>query len=168
MYDGGYQRYSVAGPACPRWFMETYAQKGVAFDRIFAWEAALGKNRPVFWDLVPEGVRAVLSFMEVPLSPRPNNTHSPTRFIRETATAEDFVAFKLDIDHNAVEEAVIQQLLTDPALAGLIDELFWEHHVNLSPMYKWWKGTTGRQTLAESYQWFLKLRQTGIRAHSWI
>ena len=39
---------------------------------------------------------------------------------------EDYVVFKLDIDHNELEVQLILQLLNSPKLLGLVDELFWD------------------------------------------
>ena len=49
-------------------------------------------------------------------------------------------------------------------------EFFFEQHVDLSMMRKYWKHTatkSGRK-LGESYELFLKMRKLGIRAHGWV
>lgn len=71
-------------------------------------------------------------------------------------------------------------------MASLIDELYYEHHVRLSPMaHKGWelslvhtvfdesRNVTRQQastahTLEDSYAIFHRLREMGIRAHSWV
>ena len=81
---------------------------------------------------------------------------------------------KLDIDPSQeTEEALIAQILADESLAALIDELYYEHHVHLSPMSikAWANGLHGnktQQTIETSYEIFTRLREMGIRAHSWI
>ena len=55
-----------------------------------------------------------------------------------------------------------------------IDELYYEHHVIHSPMYKmWWNSRLGgdnrpNETLVDSYELFSALREKGVRAHAWV
>ena len=97
---------------------------------------------------------------------------------------EDYVVFKLDIDHNELEVQLILQLLNSPKLLGLVDELFWEHHVHGSPLRKtrvsfmgtnnigWGDHTPPKSalhsSLEDSYMLFARLRRAGVRAHAWI
>ena len=96
--------------------------------------------------------------------------HNPWRTLRAVATARDFVVIKIDIDNSTVEEPLASQLLADPTLAGLVDELYFEHHVLHTPMwrYGWRSNTVTNHTLVHSYALFGKLRELGIRAHSWV
>ena len=75
---------------------------------------------------------------------------------------------------------------SETGVASLIDELYYEHHVRLSPMaHKGWerslvhtvfdesRNETLREsateaTLQDSYAIFHRLREMGIRAHSWV
>ena len=43
----------------------------------------------------------------------------------------DFVSFKLDIDHPDTEMPVALGMLSDPTLAALVDEFFFELHFRL-------------------------------------
>jgi hypothetical protein len=74
-----------------------------------------------------------------------------------------------DIDNFSIEHAILTGLLQDPAALALIDEFFFEEHVNFSEMLPYWGGTVGpNSSLASSYQTFNKLRSAGVRAHSWV
>lgn len=89
------------------------------------------------------------------------------------AHPDDFVVFKLDIDNTAVEVEIILTILRTPDLIARIDELFWEHHVSGSPTQWAGWGDLSREpgshsTLESSYRLFTRLRQAGIRAHSWV
>ena len=42
----------------------------------------------------------------------------------------DFVAFKLDIDTEAIEQSLMKQIADDDALFGMISEMFFEQHHN--------------------------------------
>ena len=74
-----------------------------------------------------------------------------------------------------MERALVDALLSSPALTRLVDELYWEHEVVGSPMvHRGWRLLQNQQpgeavdTLADSYALFGALRQRGIRAHSWV
>ena len=90
--------------------------------------------------------------------------------MRAIATPKDFVVVKIDIDNSTVEEPLVAQLLADAHLARLVDEIFYEHHVRGTPMWTccWRQGTVTDHTLVHSYDVFTRLRELGIRAHSWV
>jgi hypothetical protein len=76
-----------------------------------------------------------------------------------------------DIDNWSIEGALMKALFADPEALALIDEFYHEDHVNFSEMLVWWawnKQFDPDKSLADSYQYFLKLRQLGIRAHAWV
>ena len=74
----------------------------------------------------------------------------------------------------AIEERLVDQLLAnEKGVADLIDDFYYEHHVSDSPMlHQGWAQckSCGRptQTLAQSYDVFTRLRELGVRAHSWV
>ena len=82
----------------------------------------------------------------------------------------DYVLFKLDIDSGHVEKGTVDHLLSDDNDdLEYIDEFFWEQHVRNYIMAPAWKDTIDKSLgIADSYQYFLRLRQKGVRAHSWI
>jgi len=52
---------------------------------------------------------------------------------------------------------------------GLVDEFLWEHHVDNYLMAPHWAHTQDmNKTIADSYTYFVSLRQRGVRAHSWV
>lgn len=79
-----------------------------------------------------------------------------------------------DIDTWAVENALVAALLADATALGLVDEFYFEDHVNFSEMLGWWDNTYNpkqydpSRSLSDSYHQFLRLRQLGVRAHSWV
>lgn len=84
------------------------------------------------------------------------------------ARPEDFVAFKLDIDSNAIEEPLVEQILTNPNLTNLVDEFFFEYHVKYGPVEQHWQWTANQaKSLRDSYDLFATMRKRGIRAHGW-
>ena len=50
----------------------------------------------------------------------------------------DYIAVKLDIDHPATENELIRLLLASKELIGVIDEFFFEQHVNTPVMAGIW------------------------------
>ena len=111
------------------WFPHKYAQVGVQFDRILAWEAR-SVSRFALWNSIPPAIVPVLSYFNVPCTANPNASHNPWRVLAAVATKADYVVVKIDIDHQHTELALIDQLLSGNSPAShLVDELFWEHHV---------------------------------------
>ncbi len=54
---------------------------------------------------------------------------------------------------------------SNPELFGRIDEFFFEHHVTVKEMLKYWGQPGG--SLADAYEVLVSLRQKGVRAHWW-
>jgi hypothetical protein len=78
----------------------------------------------------------------------------------------DDVIVQLDIDTSATEVTIIHQLRETPQLQRLVDEMFFEHHVRVKEMERfWWRDGSGNLTM--TYEWYTALRQAGIRMHSW-
>ena len=75
---------------------------------------------------------------------------------------------KIDIDNSPVESSLIDQLLASDDLLQLVDELYFEHHVNVAPMYDAWNTQKEKATLADTYRIFSTLRSKGVIAHSWV
>ena len=118
---------------------------------------------------------APLAASEVPMSPlrersaEPMSPLNPLVHLKAITAPEDFVVLKLDIDTASIELRLIEQLLADAALVGRVDELYWEHAVRMSPMmHQGWARDRPTQTLKDSYELFSRLREAGIRAHSWV
>ncbi|CAE8619617.1 unnamed protein product [Polarella glacialis] len=167
-FDAGGSHFSDA----MRFFTSAYQQRGIVFDRIYAWEA---KNQTYenYWIDVPAEVRQfweprVTFYNGVPVSAEPGNQNNPVERVYELCSPDDFCAFKLDIDTPLVELAITQQLLNSPhKTAASLDEFFFEHHVNGLMEHFGWEGCTNG-TFLDSYNLFSALRHMGVRAHSWI
>ena len=159
------------GGSGQNWFTRNYANRGIHFDRILAWEAKT-YNFTQYLDKLPSDVYDIISFYNVAVDSASMSKNNPLRIIRNIAKPKDFVALKIDIDDSEVEEALVHQILNDSTVWNLIDELYWEHHVRMSPMqYKGWGSHLSHvtnHTLTSSYYLFNRLRKLGIRAHSWI
>jgi len=100
--------------------------------------------------------------------------HNPGRILKQMATKDDFVAWKLDIDHPATEMPLALGMLADQELAELVDEFFFELHFRCEIMTScgWGKRVPYEDNgmvlnRVSAMEFFLKLRQLGIRAHIW-
>jgi hypothetical protein len=70
------------------------------------------------------------------------------------ALPDDYVVVKLDIDNLDIEDALVDQILKNPALAGLIDEMYSQRHAPTD-------------YTKVTYKLFRELRTKGIRMHAW-
>ena len=111
-----------------------------------------------------------INYYNFPVNAVQDSVNNPLTILKDIATTEDFVAIKIDIDAPLIETPLIHQIIADPVLCDLIDELYFEHHVHGSPMVHmgWGSRMPHNETLISSYEIFSKLRELGIRSHSWV
>mmetsp|Transcript_1897 Transcript_1897/g.4158 ORF Transcript_1897/g.4158 Transcript_1897/m.4158 type:complete len:442 (-) Transcript_1897:141-1466(-) len=168
-FDAGASVWTAgAGGASQAWFDSVYANKCANFDGYWMWEVT-AHNTSLVMAQVPNFVKPKYRWFNIPAAIKKTDPDSPLRHIRESATREDYVMFKLDIDNNPVEEGIVKELVADPELMSLIDEFFWEHHINMHPMKLAWKDQISETaTQRDSIQFFRTLREHGVRAHSWV
>ncbi|GBF93703.1 hypothetical protein Rsub_06806 [Raphidocelis subcapitata] len=150
------------------WFVRSYAAAGLPFDRMFEWEARAMSPAEIFNE-VPKELLKVYSYFNIPATTDTKDPSHAVNILKSLAKPGDFVVFKLDIDAAAVEIPILKALTEDPEAVKLVDEFFFEHHVNFPPMRPYWGGTLDEGIgLAESMQLFLEIRKKGVRAHSWV
>jgi len=169
-FDAGSSTFDSSG----WWFMCGYSQVGVVFDHAYSYEYTLLEPED-YWSRVPMKYKSRFSFFNVPASADPNSENNPLRLIKTTAKPKDFVSFKLDIDTPAIENPMAYDILSNPTWANLIDEFFFELHfdceiMNLCAWVQKGKRTMNGEHLYrhQALQFFLHLRQQGIRAHIWV
>ncbi len=147
--------------------MDTYAARGIHWDGIYAWEAQAHPPDNV-WSGIPAHLKHVYHWYNIPVNPDPGHTDNALDYIRRVARPEDFVLLKIDIDNTPVEEALVHQLLASDELMGLVDEFYFEHHVNTEPMHRFWATQDSPRTLEVTYRIFTTLRSKGVLAHAWV
>ena len=110
LFDAGAGLYrSSQGGGSLRWLVTNYRNQGLAFDRIFAWEAKVHADP---FATMPSGVLDAISYYNVPVNSSRGHAFNPLRTLRAIARPDDFVVLKLDIDPNtATEEDLIAQIL---------------------------------------------------------
>jgi len=156
-----------AGGASQSWIVTNYERRGIQWDGIFCWEANFIEPSQV-WSKIPARFKHIYHWYNIPVSEVRGHPDSALDYILSVAKPEDFVVLKLDIDNLPVETAIIQEILKDDVLASLIDELFFEHHVDVAPMHQYWGVPEMPAKLADTYDIFSTLRNKGILAHSWV
>ena len=123
---------------------------------------------------MPARIKPLYHFFNAPVSAGENDEISPLRFIKEIATEQDFVSFKLDIDTSEVEIPMAMRLVRNPALARLVDEFFFELHFRCEIlMYCGWGDRMPNSydglelDRVHAMELFREMRHLGIRAHVW-
>lgn len=149
------------------YFFDIFKKAGVPFDRIFAYEfEKLDPHKA--WDAVPKEAISGYTLINHGVEAGVDSKFNPWNLLTTVATPDDFVVVKLDIDTPAIEKSLFQQVMSNQTLANFIDEMYFEHHVYIPEMQRFWHlGPQSATTLATSYQWFAALRKMGIRMHSW-
>jgi len=155
------------------WFTCAFSQRKVAFNDVFGWEMTL-LNPTEYWAKVPTKWLPYWHFYNTPISADEMQAQSPVRLLKSIATPDDFVAFKLDIDHPDTENPVAMSLLQDTGFSDLVDEFFFELHFRCEVMTSCGWGKQVPESLAglkleraDVLKYFKKLRELGIRAHIW-
>ncbi len=145
-----------------RWFYEYFRLNSLHFDRIIAFDQAQYSPR-TYWNQIPDDLMGILTFINVGVDK--SGKFNPWNILKTIAKIDDYVIIKLDIDAPMLENGFIQQVLDDKSISSLIDEMFFEMHVSVNEMKVYWGNQPGE--LKDTYVVFTKLRQLGIRMHSW-
>lgn len=157
-----------SGGPSQSWFYEKYQKHGIELDRMLLWEATPHPGDDIFKEL-PPSIWHKYQYFNYPASADTSDPSSPLSIIKRIAQPGDFLVLKIDIDNFAVETQIVQELLADQGLIDLIDEFVHEEHVQFPPMLRYWGSTAHpNRTLYDSYMLFSQLRNSGIRAHSWV
>ena len=173
-FDAGASSWyqGLGGPSLS-YFTNVWRRYGINFDTINAYEA--GTSPDAFYETVPRKYRNRTKFQKCYISSNHTKHSKKTPFIpkviKEKASIDDYVLFKLDIDSGDVEQGTVDYLL-DPANDEIdyIDEFLWEHHAggNYLMMGDWGRTASPGVSVYDSYLLFLALRKRGVRAHSWV
>lgn len=145
------------------WFVEKYQKNGIKFNRIIAFES-YPLNSTIVWGSLPDDIVPFYTLINLGVSLE--GKLNPWNILKILADPQDFVIIKIDIDTPTIENKLLDMLLEDPILLELVDEIFYEHHVDIPEMWSSW-GRIKNLTLVDTYQIFTKLRESGIRMHSW-
>lgn len=117
------------------------------------------------WQRVPGRLKPIYHWYNVPVTTEPGD--NPLDFIVQMTTVDDYVVVKLDIDNSSLETRLMHIMLGSRDVMSRVDELYFEHHIDVGPMRKYWGAVPGT-SLADTYRLFAELRLRGVAAHSWV
>eukprot|EP00760_Papus_ankaliazontas_P020274 PhM_4_TR18299/c0_g1_i1/m.21127 len=165
-----------AGGTSQSWMVHMFDHMCMRFDGgMFLWEAqqfvaehALSK--------VPGHLKPYYHWFNEKCSPDEASWDNPLNHILERTRPDDFVALKIDIDTSTVELPLLRTILNTPELLERIDELYFEHHITMEILEKYWtmaarnrmKPVLSKERQSASLKLFGDLRRRGVRAHSWV
>jgi hypothetical protein len=162
---GNWHSNSVAVGAS--WFVERFKRHHLAFDWIVSYEIEKHDPDEIYKD-VPDDILPHYLYYNQGVVATPGARWNPWRILqRMSVTSQDYVAVKLDIDVPDIETSLIDQLTNDDSIRQRVDEVFFEHHVNVKVMNYYWQTMGLPITMKDSYRMFLALRNKGIRMHGW-
>lgn len=159
--------WSLSGPS-QKYLLEKYLRSGYSnLYRMLSFEANVYQKQKKIFQGVPPSIIPHYQYFNVPITSDVGSKYNPLTLLKAIARPRDFVSFKLDVDNSEIEFALLDQIISDPSISSLIDELFFEHHSNIKEFQWAWKEQV-RGSMSDGYKYFRKLRELGIRAHSWI
>ena len=166
LFDAGATYYSDTGSQSTKWIIDWYGGHGVTIKNVVAWE-----KKPIDTALhtlgVPRWLLPGFEYNNFAIETSPNSKRNPIKVIKDKCSAEDFVVFKLDIDHFQTERAIVHQLKDDPAAMALIDDFYFEQHFTNRAMrlHGWYRLYPVKLTYY--YSLALPMREQGFRIHYW-
>ena len=162
---GASLRYASAeSPAI--YLTELFDKFGFPFDHVYAYEITPTKPEDVFKS-VPRKMLPAYHWINVGVSSEPDSYLNPFTTLLDKYNEDDLVVVKLDIDTPWLEMPLARQLLEDARLGKLVDQFYFEHHVHIKEVGKYWKKQMSG-TVKESLDLFRGLREKGVPAHFWV
>ncbi len=162
---GGWNSYTPA--VCAAWFVDRFKRHNLSFDWIVSFEIEKHDPDDIFKD-VPDDVLPHYIYFNQGVVAEEGGRWNPWRILKQMSLSDqDYIAVKLDIDVPEIENPLMEQLMNDDALRRRVDEVFFEHHVNVRSMLRFWRTENLSITMKDSYRMFLDLRRKGVRMHSW-
>jgi hypothetical protein len=171
LVDIGASLYGVwqgyAGAVGAMWFVDRYQKQHMSFDRIISYEIEKHDPNDIYRN-VPNDILPRYLYFNQGVEAAPDGKWNPWRMLQGLGiTPNDYVVVKLDIDFPSIENPLIHQILDNNRIGLLMDEVFFEQHVNVKAMWKYWLTQKEPKTLKDSYPLFHALRAKGIRMHGW-
>lgn len=162
LFNGGPDPKVVTTWVGARWFYDYFTRHAMTLDKIVAFEFQK-LDTDMYWSQIPDDIIAKLTFINVGVGTA--GALNPWNMLTTIAKPNDYVFVKLDIDNSPIENELMRQVVENASISSLIDEMFFEMHVNVNEMSTFWGPGLG--DLQDTYVLFTKLRNLGIRMHSW-
>lgn len=152
-----------------QFFTNFWKRSGVVFDETFAFQSQTPSE--AFYKSLPKEHHSTTHYRQCSISTRAEDGTMEHPFlpvfIDVNTSYNDYVLFVLDVTSPELEIGNIEFILNDPNTR--VDEIVWEHHIQGNYlMEEHWRNNVSSGSLRLSYEYFLRLRQKGIRAHSWV
>ena len=142
------------------WFIEKYEERGITFDEIWAWEVEETSSHN-YWKSVPDEHVAKLHFYNTFASDH-TGPGAPLGMIERRFRHGDFVAVKLDIDNEILENSIMRKII---GIRHMIAELFFEKHFDAPEMRPYFGQL--KTTFSDTLSMFNEYRKLGLRLHYW-
>jgi hypothetical protein len=149
------------------YLMELYRKFGFPFDHIYAFEKVSADPEKVYSRL-PEHWLTSYHWINVGVDADPNSRLNPLKWILDSFEEDDLIIVKLDIDTPAVELPLVLQMLNDDRYNKLVDQFYFEHHVKLYELGRYWTANGATGSIRDSLNLFAGLRAKGIASHFWV
>eukprot|EP00536_Pseudo-nitzschia_multiseries_P016787 jgi/Psemu1/299337/fgenesh1_pm.1237_\ len=146
--------------------LQLYERFGFRFDHIYGFETRFQEPNDVFGKLLPEKYLAHYHWINIGVKSEEGHRLNPLHSILSRFNEDDFIVIKLDTDTPSVEVHLALQILNDPKYHNLIDQFYFEHHVNLAELKPFWDDSV-YGTVEQSLRLFQDLRKKGVPAHFW-
>jgi hypothetical protein len=149
------------------YLMELYRKFGFPFDHIYAFEKLAADPEQVYKRL-PEHWLTSYHWINVGVDADPNSRLNPLKWILDSFEEDDLIIVKLDIDTPAIELPLVLQMLSDDRYNKLVDQFYFEHHVKLYELGRYWTSNGATGSIQDSLNLFAGLRAKGIASHFWV
>jgi hypothetical protein len=149
------------------YLMELYRKFGFPFDHIYAFEKVSADPEQVYARL-PEHWLTAYHWINVGVSADPKSRLNPLKWILDSFEEDDLIIVKLDIDTPSVELPLVLQMLSDDRYNKLVDQFYFEHHVKLWELGRYWMANDATGSIQDSLSLFAGLRAKGIASHFWV
>jgi len=147
--------------------LDLYSKFGFEFDHIYGIEMKFTEPSKVYKDQLPEKYLASFHWINTAANATKDAKLNPLYSIINKFDKDDLIIVKLDIDHAETEMPLATQLLEDERFHNIVDHFYFEHHVFLGEIARWW-GKHMKGSIKDSFEIFSSLREKGIASHFWI
>lgn len=147
--------------------LDLYSKFGFEFDHIYGFEMKFTDPVHVYRNQIPEKYMHSFHWVNVAVESDPDSKMNPLKSIVNKFDKDDFVVVKLDIDFGLIEVPLAKQIYESDELREKIDQFYFEHHVNMKEMARWWTRSMNG-TVKDSMELFYGLRQKGVASHFWV
>lgn len=165
MIDMGADLARESGPVIK--LLDLYSKFGFEFDHIYGYEMKFTDPTHVYKKQLPKKYMHSFHWINVAVEKETDSVMNPLTSILSHFDEDDFIVVKLDIDHGPTELPLARQIFESDVLIAKIDQFYFEHHVNMKEIAKYWSHSMNG-TVKDSFELFHGLRKKGVASHFWV